>query len=98
MYEVKVSEFYKKWLKKIKDPKTRARILKYSAKLSCGVMSGDKHVGAGVYEQRLDFGPGYRLYYMIESQQVIILLLGGNKTGQQRDIQKAIKIKKELYE
>lgn len=65
---------------------TRARVTKALVQLSLGNLSEVKGVGGGVFERRLDFGPGYRLYFGRDGEALIILLGGGSKARQQRDI------------
>ncbi len=74
------------WLDEL-DAVTRARVTKALVQLSLGNLSDVKSVGGGVLERRLDFGPGYRLYYFgRDGDALIILLAGGSKARQQRDI------------
>jgi putative addiction module killer protein len=75
----------RRWLDGL-DSVTRARIAKTLVQLSLGNMSEIKSVGGGVLERRLDFGPGYRLYFGRDGEALIILLAGGTKNRQQRDI------------
>ena len=75
----------RRWLDGL-DSVTRARVARALVQLSLGNISEVKSVGGGVLERRLDFGPGYRLYFGRDGEAVIILLVGGTKRGQQRDI------------
>ena len=58
-------------------------------RVSDGILGDTKHVGEGVYELRLHTGPGYRIYFGREGDELVILLIGGDKSSQQRDIQRA---------
>ena len=78
------------WLRGIKDDATRARIRTRISRLRTGNFGDTKSLRAGVYELRLDFGPGYRIYYAIMEQTIVLLLNGGNKSSQKKDIEKAI--------
>jgi putative addiction module killer protein len=78
----------RRWLDEL-DAVTRARVTKALVQLSLGNLSDVKSVGGGVLERRLDFGPGYRLYFGRDGDALIILLAGGSKARQQRDIAKA---------
>jgi putative addiction module killer protein len=78
----------RRWLDGL-DSVTRARVTRALVQLSLGNLSEVKSVGAGVLERRLDFGPGYRLYFGRDGDALIILLIGGSKAGQQRDIETA---------
>jgi putative addiction module killer protein len=78
----------RRWLDGL-DSVTRARITRALVQLSLGNVSEVKSVGGGVLERRLDFGPGYRLYFGRDRAELIILLAGGTKSRQQRDIDTA---------
>ena len=96
MIEVFRTDEFARWLKRLKDADARARINLHIRRLSLTGNFGDtKSVGDGVYEMRLDFGPGYRLYYSRRGNDVVLLLIGGNKSSQQRDIDKAKKLNSE---
>lgn len=78
------------WLDGLRDYKAAARILARLEKLRDGHFGDCKPLKSGVWELRIDVGPGYRLYYSRVGREVILLLLGGDKRGQSRDIAKAI--------
>jgi putative addiction module killer protein len=78
----------RRWLDRL-DPVTRARVARALVQLSLGNLSDVKSVGGGVLERRLDFGPGYRLYFGRDGETLIILLAGGTKNRQQHDIETA---------
>lgn len=80
---------FRDWLESIRDISTRDRILKRLDRLRFGNYGDHKSVGEGVWEVRLDFGPGYRVYYAQQSDRIIILLSGGDKSSQSRDILRA---------
>jgi putative addiction module killer protein len=71
------------------EPVTRARIARAIARMEQGNLSNVKPVGGGVLEYRIDFGPGYRLYFGRDGETLVILLTGGSKKRQQRDIEAA---------
>ena len=77
------------WLAHIRDKQTRARILRQIDKMGRGIFGDWKSLGDGVFEMRLDFGPGYRVYYAKIGNTVILLLGGGHKGTQSSDIQSA---------
>jgi putative addiction module killer protein len=79
---------YRAWLDSL-DLKMRARIQARVLRFETGLFGDWKAVGDGVHEARLDFGPGYRIYFGIEGSTLVILLLGGDKASQRRDISKA---------
>ena len=73
----------------LKDPKTKARISQRIRRIESGNFGDHKAVGQGVWELKLDFGPGYRVYYAQENDRIVILLCAGCKKEQQRDIDQA---------
>lgn len=96
MIEIVQTDEFVKWLKRLKDATARARILVRIRRLSLTENLGDaKSVGDGIYEMRIDYGPGYRLYYARRGNELILLLMGGDKSSQQKDIEKAKKINSE---
>ena len=96
MIEVEQTQAFAKRLKLLKDIEARARILVRIQRLSLTDNFEDaKPVGDGVFKMRIDYGPGYRLYYAKRGERVILLLVGGDKSSQQRDIEKAKKLNQE---
>ena len=82
-----------KWLKHLKDIDTRARINVWLKRITLTGNLGDtKPVGEGAYELRIDYGPGYRVYYSQREKEMLLLLIGGDKSSQQKYIEKAEKI------
>lgn len=81
---------FRKWLKSLKDVNARARIRVRLNRIRIGNLGDCKSVGSGVYELRIDYGPGYRVYFGQDGDEIIILLYGGDKKRQQKDIQNAI--------
>ena len=96
MIEVLQTDEFAKWLKRLKDAAARARSLVRIQRLSLTENFGDaKSVGDGIFEMRDDYGPGYRLYYALRGSELVLLLIGGDKSSQQRDIAKAKKLNQE---
>lgn len=89
MIEILTTEDFDEWLRKLKDRAGRLRILERVDRLAHGNPGDVKPVGQGVSELRLTFGPGYRVYYLQDGDAVILLLIGGDKSSQQKDIEKA---------
>jgi putative addiction module killer protein len=89
MVEVLRTDEFDEWIRKLKDRSGRLRILKRIDRLANGNPGDIKPVGNGVSELRLDVGPGYRLYYIQDGDVLILLLCGGDKSTQQKDIDKA---------
>jgi putative addiction module killer protein len=80
---------FEMWLRKLKDRDARARIQTRIARLRLGNLGDCKSVGEGIYELRVDYGPGYRVYFAQVGSIIILLLCGGDKRTQQPDIKKA---------
>lgn len=83
------TETFDGWLTGLKDRSAASRIAKRLIRVQSGLLGDAKPVGGGVYELRIDDGPGYRLYFVQRGAVLIVLLCGGNKGSQQRDIAKA---------
>jgi len=86
---VKETDVFKRWMKTLKDRTARSIINARIRRLSLGNKGDTGPIGDGISELRIDFGPGYRVYYTEVKQQIIILLCGGDKSSQNRDIEKA---------
>jgi putative addiction module killer protein len=86
------------WLGKLSDMRGRARILARLDAAALGNFGDCAPVGAGISEMRIHTGPGYRVYYTRRDSVVYLLLLGGDKSAQSRDVKRAIKMAKELEE
>ncbi len=97
MYFIEKTIEFDKWLRKLKDLRAKAKILFRIQKLENEEHFGDfKFVGDGIVELRIDYAKGYRVYLKEEDGKIIVLLVGGDKSTQQKDIDKAKKIWKEL--
>lgn len=90
MIEVRQTDVYAAWFATLKDRQARARIDVRIRRLSLGNPGDVKPVEEGVSELRIDYGPGYRIYFIQRGQQLIILLAGGDKRTQSRDIETAL--------
>jgi len=96
MIEVRQSAVFVKWFSGLRDGAAKARILVRIRRLE-GDNAGDvKSVGQGVSELRISYGPGYRVYFTQQGKQIVILLCGGDKSTQRRDIDQAKQMAKEL--
>ncbi|MFZ2654782.1 MAG: type II toxin-antitoxin system RelE/ParE family toxin [Victivallales bacterium] len=89
MIEIRYTETFSDWLQHLRDRVGKAKILVRIDRLRIGLFGDTKPVGNGVLELRIDFGPGYRIYYTKQNKELIILLAGGDKNSQNRDIHKA---------
>lgn len=83
------------WEKKLRDDRAKAAIAARIFRVSNGLIGDVKSIGSGVSELRIDYGPGYRVYFLQRGHELIILLCGGDKTSQDRDIKKAKQLAKE---
>jgi putative addiction module killer protein len=96
MIEIRQTETYAKWFAGLRDRQARARINTRIRRLSLGNAGDVKPVGEGVAELRLDYGPGYRVYFVQRGDHLVILLAGGDKGSQKRDIETALKLARDL--
>jgi putative addiction module killer protein len=90
------TDVFIKWIKKLKDSNARFRIYQRIERLTGGNPGDVRHTGEGIFEMRIDYGPGYRVYYKNIEKETIVLLCGGDKTTQNRDIENAKKLAKEI--
>ena len=96
MLEVRQTVVFSEWLASLRDAKAVARIDVRIRRLSLGNYGDAKSVGGGVRELRIDYGPGYRVYFVQRRKVVVILLCGGDKRSQDADIAPAKKLSKEV--
>ncbi len=96
MYEIKSTELFSRWLFKLKDMKGRIAIARRIERMGHGNFGDVKSLGNSISELRIPTGPGYRVYFTKREEQIIILLAGGDKSTQSRDIEKAKQLLKEL--
>ena len=92
MIQIRETEAYAGWFARLKDREARSRILVRIRRLSLGNPGDVKSVGGGVSELRIDYGPGYRVYFVRRGETVIVLLGGGNKSTQAADIRAALNL------
>jgi putative addiction module killer protein len=90
--EIRQTETYASWFDSLRDRKARARIDVRVRRLSLGNPGDVKPIGRGVSELRIDYGPGYRVYFVQRGPMLIILLAGSDKRTQERDIKKALEL------
>ena len=96
MVEIRQTEVYARWFDNLRDRRARARIDVRIRRLSLGNPGDVRPVGEGVLELRIDYGPGYRVYYVERGQTLVVLLAGGDKHTQERDIKTALELAREL--
>lgn len=83
------NEPFEQWLSSIRDTRTSARIDNRLKRVRLGLLGDQRSIGEGMFEFRLDFGPGYRIYFRRIGREEILLLTGGDKNSQRRDIASA---------
>jgi putative addiction module killer protein len=98
MIEFKQTETFRKWRIRLKDERIRALIASRLDRLAFGNAGDVKPVGQGISELRIDYGPGYRIYFQRRGNTIIILLCGGDKSTQAKDIQTAKRLAAEWSE
>ena len=96
MIEVRQTDVFSKWLVELRDIRARARIQARIDRLELGNVGDAKPVGKGVSEMRINYGPGYRVYFSRRGSELIILLAGGDKSSQSKDIRKAMSLARDL--
>ena len=96
MYTIRQTEDFSAWLHGIRDRMTRQRLATRLRKASLGNLGDVKPVGEGVYEMREQFGPGWRMYYVLRGEVLIVMLGGGDKSTQTADISRAIRLATQL--
>lgn len=96
MKTIKQTKLYMKWYERLKDRQAKARIAVRIRRMQFGNFGDAKSVGDGVSELRFAFGPGYRVYFTERNGEIIILLAGGDKSTQKRDIEKAKQLAQDM--
>jgi len=94
--EIRETELFAKWIDNLRDIQAKARVLVRIERLASGNAGDVKPVGEGVSEMRIDYGPGYRVYFTKRGSELIILLAGGDKSSQAADIKVAIRLASNL--
>ena len=96
MIEIQKTATFAKWIDGLRDIRARARVLARIERLASGHAGDVKPVGEGVSEMRIDYGPGYRVYFRKRGRSLVILLAGGDKRSQRRDIDTALRLARNL--
>ena len=96
MFKIRKTEIYAKWLDKLRDIRARARVQVRVERLAAGNAGDARPVGEGVSELRIDYGPGYRVYFTIREHDIVILLVGGDKSTQSTDVKTALRLARNL--
>jgi putative addiction module killer protein len=98
MIEIRKTELFAQWIDALRDLRARARVQARIERLAGGNPGDVEPVGEGVSELRINYGPGYRVYFKKRGQELIILLAGGDKATQARDIKTALRLARQLSE
>ncbi|HEX4890915.1 MAG TPA: type II toxin-antitoxin system RelE/ParE family toxin [Alphaproteobacteria bacterium] len=98
MLELKQTETFRKWRTRLKDDRARALIASRLDRLAFGHAGDVEPVGQGISELRIHYGPGYRIYFQKRKDTIIILLCGGDKSSQARDIKTAKRLAEDWSE
>ena len=96
MIEVRQTDEFSGWLRRLRDANAVARIAGRIRRMEMGNPGDNRSVGQGVLEMRIDYGPGYRVYYVHRGAEIVILLCGGDKRTQQQDTKKALRVAETL--
>ena len=96
MAEVRQTEEFSGWLHRLRDANAVARIVGRIRRMEMGNPGDTRGVGHGILEMRIDYGPGYRIYYVYRGAQIVILLCGGDKRTQSKDIKRAERLAETL--
>ena len=96
MIEIRKTEAFERWFTGLRDRRAVARIKSRIDRLQLGLFGDVKPVREGVSEMRIDYGPGYRVYYTMRGRTLIILLAGGDKRSQAADIKTALRLARNL--
>ena len=92
MLEIRQTEVYARWFAKLRDRQAKVRIDNRIRRMSLGNPGDVRPVGEGVSEIRIDYGPGYRVYFLQSGKALVVLLAGGDKDSQERDIRSALEL------
>lgn len=96
MIEIRKTQVFARWLDSLKNLRARAKVQARIERLAMGNAGDVKPVGEGVSELRIDYGPGYRVYFKRHGRRLIVLLAGGDKSSQTRDINTALRLARNL--
>ncbi|MDR1063187.1 MAG: type II toxin-antitoxin system RelE/ParE family toxin [Azoarcus sp.] len=98
MIELKQTETFRKWFAKLRDERAATAIVSRLDRLACGHAGDTEPIGKGVSELRIHYGPGYRVYFQRRGDTIVVLLCGGSKGSQMRDIKTALRLADEWSE
>ncbi|MDR2589339.1 MAG: type II toxin-antitoxin system RelE/ParE family toxin [Spirochaetales bacterium] len=96
MYDIDTTREFEDWLDGLRDLNAKARVAKRIQIMSTGTLGNTRPLTGGLFEAKIHYGPGYRLYFVTRGKRIIVLLCGGDKSTQKQDIKKAKELAKEL--
>ena len=96
MYEIETTEEFDTWLGNISDGKTQKVIVKRIRTMTLGTLGKVRSLDGGLFEVKIKYGPGFRLYFINKGKRIIVLLCGGNKSTQSKDIKRARELAGEI--
>ena len=96
MFEIRLSVAFSRWMEDLEDARARSRVIARLRRIELGNFGDVKPVGDGISEARIDYGPGYRLYFVKRGKLLVVMICGGDKSSQKRDIKAAKAMAKEL--
>jgi putative addiction module killer protein len=96
MYEIETTGEFDVWLNGIRDGKTQKVIVKRIRVMSLGTLGKVRSLDGGLFEAKIDYGPGFRLYFINKGKRIIVLLCGGDKSTQSKDIKRARELMEEM--
>lgn len=96
MIEIRKTDIFTRWLDNLSDIRARARVQARLERLACGNPGDAEPIGEGISELRIHYGPGYRVYFKQRGRELILLLAGGDKSTQARDIKTALRLGREF--
>jgi putative addiction module killer protein len=94
--EVRQTNEFRNWLQRLKDANAVARIVARIRRMELGNLGDSRSLGGGLMELRVDYGPGYRVYFVHRGASLVVLLCGGDKRRQQQDIERALELVEEV--
>ena len=97
-FTVRKTDDFDRWLHRLRDRRAKAKVLTRIDRAQDGNLGDHRSVGGQVSEMRIDYGPGYRVYYTIRGDELLLLLVGGDKSSQPSDIEKAKRMVVEIEE
>lgn len=95
-FQLEETRVFSDWLGSLRDRRARAKVVDRLTRMSNGNFGVHKSVGGGVFEMKIDYGPGYRAYYFQRGREIVILLCGGDKRTQDADVAYAKRLKEEI--